>query len=306
MASNCCADSSTIVLSANMPKKRIIACLTVKDGIVVQSIGFEKYLPVGRADIAARFLDDWGVDEIVLVDIRASAEKRLISTDLVRAVSQSCYVPVTAGGGIRTSEDIRTVLQAGADKISVNSLALDGPETMWQASRTFGRQCIVASIDVEKDEHGAYRVFSRTSQAGDLDPVDCAKRAEDAGAGEILLNSVERDGIKEGYDLEILERVAEAINIPVIALGGAGHPDHFAEALKQPFLSAAAAGNFFHFTEHSVATLKSYLVQHGHDVRLESQAAYAQFAFQDSGRAAKRPDEQLVEMIFEHIPEEVI
>ncbi len=282
-----------------MPAKRIIASLVIKGGIVVQSIGFERFLPVGRADIAARFLDDWGVDEILLLDIEASAEGRLVSLDLVEAVSKSCFVPITVGGGIRGNDDIQAVLHSGADKIAVNRLAFTSPETVHASSRLVGCQCIVASMDARGREVFTGNGRNPTGQT----PADYAQMLEEFGAGEILVNSIDNDGAKTGYDLELVQEVADAVSVPVIALGGAGHLEHFAQVLAIDGVSAAAAGNFFHFTEHSVAVLKAQL---GGEVRMESVADYRDSAFLEDGRIGKKADGVLAEQIFDYLPEEGI
>lgn len=290
-----------------MPKKRVIACLVVKDRVVVQSLGFRTYLPVGRPEVAARFLDHWGVDEIILLDIAASAEGRLIDPALVRRVSQACFVPVAAGGGIRSVDDVRTLLQSGADKVSINRLAIEDIDGVREAVRVFGSQCVIASIDARRDEDGQHRVYGMSGRRPTaFRPASLARRLEEAGVGEILLNSIDRDGSKKGYDLALIDDVAAAVNIPVIAIGGAGHPIHLVDALRRDTVSAAAAANFFHFSEHSVALTKSYLRHKGIDIRLDSPANYEEFEFCDDGRIAKREDSYLEDLVFKYIPEETI
>lgn len=289
-----------------MPKKRIIASLIVKGGIVVQSIGFRRYLPVGRPEIAARFLDDWGVDEIALLDIDATPEGRVIDPELVRRVSESCYVPVTAGGGIRTVDDIRGLLRAGADKIAVNCIATEDIEMVREASRVFGAQCIIGSIDAKRDD-GGWRVYTRSGHKDcGVDPATFAQTLEQAGVGEILLNSIDRDGAKSGFDLDLIRHVTAGIGVPLIACGGAGKPEHLADVLALDDVSAAAAANFIHFTEHSVAVAKSRLRDGGVDVRLDSHAAYTGFDVNGDGRLMKLPDRELLDQYFEFIEEEVI
>lgn len=290
-----------------MPKKRLIAALVVRDGIVVQSIGFKTYLPVGRPEIAARFFNDWGIDEIILLDITAAAEGRVIDPAMVERVSHACFVPLTVGGGIRNVDDVRGLIQSGADKVSVNRLALDDLAEVSEATRVFGSQCIVASIDVRKTGPGGYHVFaaSGTRPTG-LEPAAFAHELAAAGVGEILLNSIDLDGSKQGFDLDLIDRVAAAVNIPVIALGGAGHPAHFAAVLRRDNVSAAAAANLFHFTEHSVALVKSCLRNQGIDIRLDAPADYRDSPLVELGRLAKRSDAYLDELIFEYVPEEII
>lgn len=288
-------------------KPRLIACLVLRHGIVVQSIGFEKYLPVGRADIAARFLDDWGIDEIALLDMTASREGRLIDQEIVEKVAASCRVPLTVGGGISSVDDVRALIRAGADKVSLNRATLETPALLGEAAAQFGIQCLVASIDVKRDIDGTAQVFAdggRTNTG--QDPVAFAQQCEEAGAGEILLNAIHMDGQRTGYDVELVEAVSRAVTIPVIALGGAGTPNHFATLFHQTKASAAAAGNMLHYTEHSVTVIKSSLRQKALDIRLDSEADYRHLMILPNGRIDRRPETELSAEIFEYIPKEVI
>lgn len=288
-------------------KHRLIACLVVRHGIVVQSIGFERYLPVGRADIAARFLDDWGIDEILLLDITASREDRLISNTLVESVAATCRVPLTVGGGIRSVDDVKHLLQAGADKVSINSAALQRVGLLGEAASRFGVQCIVASIDARRLADGGWRVFADGGRhdTGRL-PDELACAYADAGAGEILLNAIDNDGMRQGYDLALVDRVARAVDVPLIAVGGAGAAVHLCELLASTRASAAAVGNMLHYSEHSVAAIKSALCRDGLDLRLDSEADYRHLAFAADGRPDRRPERELEAELFEHIPQEVI
>ena len=229
-----------------MPSKRIIASLIVRDGWVVQSIGFTKYLPVGRAEIAAKFLDDWGVDEIVLLDITATRDGRVIDADLVRRVSNSCFVPVTVGGGIKSVEDIRTLLHAGADKICLNSTALTAPDLIGKAAHHFGQQCVMVSVDAVTAGPATYRVYDHVNaKPTNVNPAQFSQTCANAGAGEILLNAVHRDGAKSGYDLILAHQVSSAVTVPVIVCGGAGDWWHIQQVLEIDDVAAAAAANFF-------------------------------------------------------------
>ncbi len=288
-----------------MTKRRIIGTLILRDGIVVQSIGFERYLPVGRPEIAARFLDTWGIDEIVLLDITARREGRTIDPETVSRVARAIHSPLTIGGGLSTLDDVHDVMRAGADKIAVNGLLLEKPDMLTTIAHRFGVQCIVASIDVLRTDDGLHVAADGARQILDDDPVTLARRAAEAGAGEILLNAVHRDGMRTGYDLELVDMVAGAVHVPVIALGGAGHPDHIREVLADTGAAAAAAGNFLHYTEHSVAAIKTQLVRHGLDVRLDAEADYGALQF-DDGRVSRRDERALLDEIFEIIPREVI
>lgn len=291
-----------------MLKQRLIAFLPVRDGIVVQSIGFKRYLPVGRPEIAVEFLNQWGIDEIVLVDITATAQGRTIDFGMVREVSKVCFVPLTVGGGIRTVDEMTAAVHSGADKVAINTAAFLRPELVTEGAETFGSQCIIVSIDAKAVSEGRPEVFltSGTVATG-THPAQLAQRAERYGAGEILLNSIDRDGSKIGYDLGLAQEVAAAVNIPVIICGGVGHPRHFAEALRLPNTSALAAGNYFHFTEHSAITAKAFLKQAQiGDLRLDTYADYLDFAHGPDGRIARKDDAELEMLFFEYHAKEVI
>ena len=290
-----------------MLKKRIVAVLVIKDGIVVQSIGFRKYLPVGDPLIAVEFLNSWGIDEIILLDIDATNKKRGPDFELISSLSKKCFVPLTVGGGIKTLEDIRKLIHFGADKIAINKVTLERPDIIGEASRVFGTQCIVVSMDVKRLGKHRYEVFSDSGSASTgKDPVAWAREAERLGAGEILLNSIDNDGAKAGYDLDLIKMISDKIEIPVIVCGGVGHPDHFLEGLTSGGASAAAAGNFFHFTEHSPIITKAYLKRQRSDVRFDSYAKYAGFDFGAKGRISKKDESYLEKLRFEYQPEEVI
>lgn len=289
-----------------MSKKRVIACIIVRNNWAVQSIGFSKYLPVGRPEIAARFLDDWGVDEIVLLDISATPEGRTIDSRLVERVAKSCHVPLAVGGGIRSLDDVRTILQAGADKICINSAAYETPSLVTEAASRFGDQCVIASMDVKSGGNG-YRIWANgASSTISRTPSDWARELALLGAGEILLGSVDRDGMHNGFDFKLIEEVATQVDIPVIAVGGCGRPEHLFEALQKEYVSAAAAANFWHYTEHAVATAKSAVIARGVDVRNDALADYRWMDTDHDGRAAKRDDLALEALAFQFIPDEVI
>lgn len=290
-----------------MLKRRIVACLVVKNGLVVQSISFKKYLPVGKSAISVEFLNRWGIDEIVLLDIDATSENRKPDFDSITDLSGKGFVPLTVGGGIKDLDDMRRLIHCGADKILINKLALLKPSIIRDASEIFGNQCIVVSFDVKVNKNGEYELFSDSGRIPTgLNPVQWAKEVERLGAGEILLNSIDRDGSKRGYDLDLIRMVCDAVTIPVIACGGADHPRHFLEVLLKTNASAVAAANFFHFFEHPPIIVKSYLRKNGVDVRLDSYADYSDIEFDFLGRAAKRIDQYLEKLRFEYIPEEII
>jgi imidazole glycerol-phosphate synthase subunit HisF len=289
-----------------MFKQRIIACLIVKNGIVVQSINFERYLPVGHPSIAVEFLNNWGIDEIVLLEIDDVAKRRP-PIELVREVSEKCFVPLCAGGGIKSLEDIHQLIKNGADKISINSSALLKPELISEASEVFGEQCIVVSIDAKRNLSGQYEVYSSSgSISTGYSPDDWARKVEQLGAGEILINSIERDGTKMGYDLKLIRMVSEAVSIPVIACGGVGQAKHLEEGLLEGKATAVAAANFFHFTEHSVNISKAYLKNNDLEIRGNRYAGYKDFAFEDDQRIAKRSDSHLDGLRFKYFFKEVI
>jgi cyclase len=290
-----------------MLKKRLVGCVLVRDGIVVQSLGFSRYLPVGRVDITLEFLNQWGIDEIVLLDMTAGARGSGPDAGLVRASTGKCFVPLTVGGGIRTVEHMDALMHAGADKIALNAAAIDTPGLITAGAARYGNQCIVVSIDARRTAPGTYEVFTDGGRrATGLSPAALARQAVDRGAGEILLTSIDRDGAKTGYDLELVDELAGAVNVPVIVCGGAGHPRHFHEALTRAHVSAAAAGNYFHFTEHSPIVTKAWLRGVPFDIRLDTYAHYRDIGFDHDGRIARRDDAYLDDLIFEVIPPEII
>jgi cyclase len=286
-------------------KKRIAASLVVKDGIVVQSINFRKYLPVGKPAIAIEFLNQWGIDEIILTDISATKNKRPPDFSMVRNSTQKCYVPLAVGGGIASVEHIKELMHCGADKISLNQSAIYNPKLITEAAHVFGNQCIVISIDAIKTNEG-YKVYDYiTSRAIDISPDEFAKRAEEMGAGEILINSVDRDGSYLGYDIDLINSICNVVKVPVICCGGAKNPNDFIDVFQKTTVSAASAGNFFHFTEHSVNITKA-IVSKKIDVRLETFADYKDSSFDQELRIEKKDDKVLEEMLFIRIEKEVI
>lgn len=290
-----------------MLKPRIAGVLVVLDGQVVQSIGFRRHLPVGSPEICAEFLNAWGIDEIILLDIGAARERRRPDPDLVGRVSARCVVPLAVGGGVRDIADMRALIRGGADKIVINTSALERPGLIEEAARVFGSQCIVVSMDARAREDGRYEVFARCGRnATGLEPVEWARRAESLGAGEIFLNSVDRDGSKAGYDLGLIRQVADSVSLPVVACGGVGHASHFAPAFREGLASAAAAANFFHFSEHSVNVAKARLRQDGIPMRGDLHADYAEAALGLDGRVAKKDDAVLEKLRFKFHPKEII
>ncbi len=251
-----------------MLAKRIIPCLDVKEGRVVKGVKFVELRDAGDPVDCARAYDKAMADELVFLDITASHEKRNIMLHVVEQVAESVYIPFTVGGGIRNLQDIRDLLKAGCDKVSINTSALDNPKLIREASSRFGCQCIVLAIDARKDgDH--WRVYSHGGRTPtQRDAVTWAKEGERAGAGEILLTSMDRDGTKEGYDLELTQRISRAVKIPVIASGGVGKLEHFAEGFKQGEADACLAASVFHFGELQVGAVKQYLAKQGIPVRI--------------------------------------
>lgn len=253
-----------------MLAKRIIPCLDVKDGRVVKGVNFVNIRDAGDPVEAGRRYAESGADELVFLDITATLDRRGTITDLVRRVAEQIFIPFTVGGGIRSIEDIRAVLLAGADKVSLNSVAVDHPELIAEAARVFGSQCIVVAIDAVTNEEGRPEVViaGGTCRTG-LDPVTWAKVAERLGAGEILLTSMDKDGTKSGFDLDLTAAVSQSVGIPVIASGGAGRMEDFYDAFTKGKADAALAASLFHFGEIAIPDLKHYLNSRGVPVRLD-------------------------------------
>ena len=251
-----------------MYAKRIIPCLDIKDGRVVKGINFVSLRDAGDPVEVAAAYSDAGADEVVFLDITASNEQRETVTALAARVAEQLSIPFTVGGGIRTVEDFRAVLLAGADKVSVNSAAIDRPELIAEAAEKFGSQCVVVAIDAKRREDGGFDVYKHGGRLNvGLDAVEWAKRAVELGAGEILLTSMDGDGTKAGYDLEMTAAIANAVSVPVIASGGAGTMEHFKEALTVGKADAALAASLFHYHEIDIADLKAYLKEEGISVR---------------------------------------
>jgi cyclase len=251
-----------------MLKVRIIPCLDVKDGRVVKGVNFEGLRDAGDPVEQAIIYDKAGADELCFLDITASAENRGTLLDVVRRTAEVCFMPLTVGGGVRTLEDIRALLLAGADKVSINTAAVTRPEFVKEAAEKFGSQCIVAAIDAKKGEKGDYEIFTHGGRkATGIDAVEHAKLLVGYGAGEILLTSMDRDGVKSGYDLELTRAVADAVAVPVIASGGVGNAQDLVDGVKKGHASAVLAASIFHFGEVSIAQAKTALKDAGIPVR---------------------------------------
>jgi cyclase len=251
-----------------MLAKRIIPCLDVDKGRVVKGVNFVNLRDAGDPVENGRFYDREGADELVFLDITASSDRRDIILKMVKGVAETVHIPFCVGGGIRTIDDVRLILENGADKVSINTAAVQTPELITESARRFGSQCIVAAIDAKRNEQGGFTVYlhgGRTPTG--LDAVDWAARVQESGAGEILLTSMDRDGTKIGYDLELTRMVSEAVTIPVIASGGAGTVEHLFQALTEGRADAVLAASIFHFREISIAEVKQQLKSRGIPVR---------------------------------------
>ena len=251
-----------------MLKKRIIPCLDVRDGRVVKGTNFVDIRDAGDPVELARFYDEAGADELVFLDITASHEKRDTMIEVVRKTAKEVFIPLTVGGGIRSIEDMRGILRAGADKVSLNTPALKNPELITQGARIFGSQCIVVAIDAKRTASGRYEAYVNGGRVNTgKDVLEWAREAEALGAGEILLTSMDRDGTKDGYELELTRLVSDAVSIPVIASGGVGTLEHLYEGLTAGGASAALAASIFHYGTYTVAEAKEYLKGKGVAIR---------------------------------------
>lgn len=249
--------------------KRIIPCLDVRDGRVVKGVKFLHLMDAGDPVACAKAYDEAQADELVFLDITASHENRPILIQVVEKVAESIYIPFTVGGGIRSVQDMRDLLKAGCDKVSVNTSAIENPDLIRQSSRRFGSQCIVLAIDAKQDGPAHWRVYTHGGRRPTpLNAVEWAQKGAELGAGEILLTSMDRDGTKDGYDLELTRRICESVNIPVIASGGAGKPEHFYDAFTTGKADACLAASIFHFGEIKIPEIKAYLRARGMDVRI--------------------------------------
>lgn len=251
-----------------MLTKRIIPCLDVTGGRVVKGTKFLELRDAGDPVECAKAYDAQGADELVFLDITASSDNRATMVDVVERTASECFMPLTVGGGIRTPEDMRVMLRAGADKVSINTSAIQRPELIGEGAERFGSQCIVVAIDARRRAEGGWTVFTHGGRKPtDLEAVEWACRAEALGAGEILLTSMDADGTKEGYDMDLVRRVSSAVSIPVIASGGAGSLGHMADVLLGAGADAVLAASIFHFGEFTVGDVKKYLASRGVPVR---------------------------------------
>ena len=253
-----------------MLSRRIIPCLDVTAGRVVKGVRFQELRDAGDPVECAKAYDAQGADELVFLDITASSDRRNIMREVVAATAEQCFMPLTVGGGLRSADDIGAMLKSGADKVSLNTAAILDPELIRSASERFGAQCVVLAIDAKRDGTGQrWRVYTHGGREPTaLDAVEWARRGVELGAGEILLTSMDRDGTRAGYDIELTRAVSNAVTVPVIASGGAGRMEHFADALGQGGASAVLAASLFHFGTFTIAQVKAFLAGRGVPVRV--------------------------------------
>lgn len=252
-----------------MLKTRLIPCLDVKDGRVVKGVNFVDLIDAGDPVEAAKAYDAAGADELCFLDIAATHENRGTMYDVVRHTAEQCFMPLTVGGGVRTSDDVRQLLLAGADKVSFNSAAVADPDVVAQAAERFGSQCIVVAIDAKSVSPDRWEIFTHGGRKPTgIDAVEFAKLVESKGAGEILLTSMDRDGTREGFNLPLTRAVSEAVSIPVIASGGVGTLQHLVDGVTEGKASAVLAASIFHFGEHTIAEAKQFMHEAGVPIRL--------------------------------------
>lgn len=267
-----------------MLKFRLIPIILFKKDLVVQSFSFKNYLPIGNVKTAIEYFSNWDADEIILLDIDATKDNRPPNTDIIKWASKNCFIPITYGGGIHSMEHIEKVLKAGADKISINYVSQKKPNLIKEASKKFGSQSIVVSIDA-KISNKKYKVFdSNSKKIVNLDPKKWSQIVEKLGAGEILLNSVDRDGSRVGYDIKLLKSISKTVNIPVIAAGGVGKVEHLAEGILKGYCQGVAAANIFQHAEHSTILAKACLKKKKIPIRINSKLNYENYNFDHLGR----------------------
>ena len=268
-----------------MLKKRIIAVVMIQNNLVVQSIGFSKILPIGKIETVLEFLEYWDIDEIVILDISATLENRIFNEKLISNISKSIFIPISIGGGIKNIQDIQRIIQYGADKVIVNSTLFHNTKIITECKNTFGSQSIIACIDIKKDLSNNYIIYSHSGTKIVNIKIDTyLKKLESLGIGEIIINSIDNDGKKTGYDIDLINYVKNLVNIPIIAMGGASTPNDFIDIFEKTNINAAAAGNMFHYTEHSTAICKGYLESKEINIRTNKELDYSKYIFDNQCR----------------------
>lgn len=280
--------------------------LPVLNGVVVQSYGFRQHLPIGKPEIAAEFLNSWGIDEIICVDIRAGIRGAYVSPEMIQKVSSRCFAPLTAGGGINNIEQADRLIHSGADKLCFNRIFFQNPAFIQSIASKYGNQCVVISIDALKigSEWKVYDYASGTTRKESLQ--ESLTRAEEVGAGEIILNAVHKDGSFEGFDIPLFHEAFRHVNVPILACGGARNGFDFVNLFKETSVSAGCAGNFFNFSEHSVNITKKILAESGIGIRIEVQSDYSENPISPAGRLLKKNENVLEKLLYVKIEREVI
>jgi len=289
-----------------MLKQRVIGVVLVNaSGIAVQSVGFKRYLPIGSPQIAINYLDRWGIDEIVVLHIDAYQNSKTPSKEIIETYAKECRVPLAVGGGIKSVEDIQQIIAAGADKVVINTSFHDQPELILNAAEIFGSQAIIVSFDASFRDGGFFIYKHTASTLTALRLESQIKQAIDLKAGEIFLNSVDKDGSKKGFDLNLIKSLPKKCSVPVTLCGGAGLPEHISSAMSFD-LSGVAAANFWHFSEHSVNTVKHELVSRDKAIRFDSHVKYAGFNHDSDGRVKRLKEQYLDDLRFVYVAEEKI
>ncbi|MEQ8284623.1 HisA/HisF-related TIM barrel protein [Thalassospira sp.] len=289
-----------------MLKNRLIAVILVKDGLAVQSIGFNRYLPVGNPVITAEYFYRWGADEILLVDISARHHGNGPDFNLIQRIAGQIFVPLGYAGGIRNADDAIRAVHDGADKVAINQHALDRPQLIAETAVVLGQQAVIGAMDIVTDRTGSYTIRDKDGSIAPFSPEEHIEQLQEFGAGELLINSVDRDGRRNGYDLSLLKILAKRANVPVIAMGGAGQPLDIANVLAIGGVSAAAIGNMLHYTEHSLFLIRSMLLESDAQLRQDLPISYNRSCLSERGRLRKYTEDSLKQARFIHPAEEVI
>ncbi len=267
-----------------MLKNRLIPVIVLKGELIVQSLGFERYLPIGNVKMAIEFFVNWDVDEIIIIDIDASKENRGPRQDIVEKACLECFIPLSVGGGIRSIDQVTKTLRSGADKIVINEAAYTDQNFVRKSVEIFGSSTITASVDAKKIGDEYYCFYRNGSINSEKTITEWSKELEDLGVGEILINSIDRDGSRLGYDIDLLNRVTSIVSMPVIACGGVGNVTHFVDGIERGNCQSVAAANIFQHTEHSTIAAKAYMKKKGINIRLNSEATYENFEEDTIGR----------------------